>query len=75
MNIKVNDRLVAFYGAMYPTVETVVEAIEDGVIWHRDTSEEEGTLFMTGIDAIRTKSRTEYRSPIGVYASTELFAY
>ena len=72
MNIKVNDRLVAFYGAMHPTIETVVEAIENGAIFHRDVNEEEGTLFMTGIDDVRTKHRTEYRSPIGVYASAGL---
>jgi hypothetical protein len=70
--IKVNDKLTAFYGAMFPTLTTVVEAIEDGVVWHRDTSEEEGTLFMTHIDDIRTEDRTAYSSPIGVYIRPEL---
>jgi hypothetical protein len=70
--IKVNDKLTAFYGAMFPTLTTVVEAIdENGVVWHRDTSEEEGSLFMTHICDIRTKNRCEYHSPIGVYFKPE----
>lgn len=68
MNVNVNDTLIANYGAMFPTVETVVEAIEDGVVWHRDTSEVDGTLYMTEIENIRAEgTRTTNGSPIGIF--------
>jgi len=68
LNIEVGSKLFANYGAMYPTVETIVEAIEDGAVFHRDTSEEEGTLYMTDIDAIKEMgTRSVNGSPIGIF--------
>jgi len=52
-NVEVGQKLIAFWGAMHPVEETVVEAIEDGIVWHRDASEEDSTLYMTDIKNIR----------------------
>jgi hypothetical protein len=72
LNVEIGMKVVANYGAMFPTIEGVVEHIEyDGLgdpclVWFRDTSEEEGTLYSTS--NIREQGeRSVNGSPIGVF--------
>jgi hypothetical protein len=69
LNVEVGMKVVACYGAMFPLVKGVVEHIDyDGlgdpeVVWFRDTSEEEGTLYSTS----NIKQKPEVGMPVGVY--------
>ena len=72
MNINIGSVLFTNHGAMFPTIETTVEAIENGMVYHRDTTDEEGTLYTTHVTNIKTYgTRSVNGSPLGVFLLTE----
>ena len=71
MNIEVGTKLVAFYGAMHPTVESTVVEIANGDVYHKcDPTDLEGTGYMTALEDIRKMGeRSANGSPIGVFVA------
>ena len=67
--VNLNDTLICNFGALHAPVETVVEAIEGSIIWHRDISEPEATLYYTEAQNVydSEESLLASGSPIGVY--------
>jgi hypothetical protein len=69
MKVEIGTKLIANYGAYYPTIEAVVTEIQDdGWVVFRDTNPDaEIATYNTKIENIRTDFKKPKGSPIGVF--------